>query len=73
MYQISRGIDNSFVIVYNIVMINQIIKDSIKIGLLIAAILYIFVVAIPFIMSDEADRLIVEYGLDDFARQLLGR
>ena len=73
MYQISRGIDNSFVIVYNIVMRNQIIKDSIKIGLLIAAILYIFVVAIPFIMSDEADRLIVEYGLDDFARQLLGR
>jgi hypothetical protein len=52
---------------------NQIIKDSIKIGLLISAILYIFVVAIPFIMSDEADRLIVEYGLDDFARQLLGR
>jgi hypothetical protein len=51
----------------------QIIKDSIKIGLLIAAILYIFVVAIPFIMSDEADRLIVEYGLDQWARNLLGR
>jgi hypothetical protein len=52
---------------------NQIIKDSIKIGLLIVAILYIFVVVLPFIVSDEADRLIIEYGLDDFARQLLGR
>ena len=73
MYQTSRNIDSGFVMVYNRSMRNQIIKDSIKIGLLIAAILYIFVVAIPFIMSDEADRLIVEYGLDDFARQLLGR
>jgi hypothetical protein len=52
---------------------NQIIKDSIKIGLLIAAILFIFVVALPFIVSDEADRLIVEYGLDQWARDLLGR
>jgi|1048.fasta_scaffold39653_3 hypothetical protein len=51
----------------------QIIKDSIKIGLLIIAILFIFVVALPFIVSDEADRLIIQYGLDDFARQLLGR
>jgi len=32
---------------------NQIIKDSIKIGLLIAAILFLFVVAIPFVMSNE--------------------
>jgi hypothetical protein len=52
---------------------NQIIKDSIKLGLLIAAILYIFVVAIPFIMSDEADRLIIEYGLDKIGLKLLGR
>jgi hypothetical protein len=52
---------------------NQIIKDSIKIGLLIVAILFIFVVALPFIVSDEADRLIVEYGLDQWARDLLGR
>jgi hypothetical protein len=37
---------------------NQIIKDSIKIGLLIVAILFIFVVALPFAVSDEADRLI---------------
>jgi hypothetical protein len=51
----------------------QIIKDSIKIGLLIVAILFIFVVALPFIVSDEADRLIVEYGLDQWARNLLGR
>jgi hypothetical protein len=35
----------------------QIIKDSIKIGLLIAAILYVFVVAIPFVMSDEFDAI----------------
>jgi hypothetical protein len=52
---------------------NQIIKDSIKIGLLIVAILFIFVVALPFIVSDEADRLILEYGLDQWARNLLGR
>jgi hypothetical protein len=58
---------------YNRNMKNQIIKDSIKIGLLIAAILYIFVVAIPFIMSDEADRLIIEYGLDKIGLKLLGR
>jgi hypothetical protein len=32
---------------------NQIIKDSIKIGLLIAAILFLFVVAIPFVVSNE--------------------
>jgi hypothetical protein len=37
---------------------NQIIKDSIKIGLLIVGILFIFVVALPFAVSDEADRLI---------------
>jgi hypothetical protein len=52
---------------------NQIIKDSIKIGLLIMAILFIFVVALPFIVSDEADRLILEYGLDQWVRDLLGR
>jgi hypothetical protein len=67
------AVDNSFVMVYNRTMRNQIIKDSIKIGLLIAAILYLFVVVLPFIMSDEADKLIIEYGLDDFARKLLGR
>jgi hypothetical protein len=49
------------------------VKDSIKIGLLVAALFFIFGIAIPFIMSDEADRLIIEYGLDKFARQLLGR
>ena len=68
-----KGIDKDFVMLYNRTMRKQIIKDSIKIGLLILAILYIFVVALPFIVSDEADRLIIEYGLDDFARQLLGR
>jgi hypothetical protein len=52
---------------------NQIIKDSIKIGLLIVAILFIFVVALPFIVSDEADRLILEYGLGQWVRDLLGR
>lgn len=67
------SIDKDFIMVYNRAMRNQIIKDSIKIGLLILAILYIFVIALPFIVSDEADRLIIEYGLDDFARQLLGR
>jgi hypothetical protein len=37
---------------------NQIIKDSLKIGALIVAILFIFVVALPFAVSDDADRLI---------------
>ena len=37
---------------------NQIIKDSLKIGALIIAILFIFVVALPFAVSDEADGLI---------------
>lgn len=37
---------------------NQIIKDSLKIGALIVAILFIFVVALPFAVSDEADRLV---------------
>ena len=37
------------------------------------AILFIFVVALPFIVSDEADRLILEYGLDQWVRDLLRR
>jgi hypothetical protein len=47
------GIDNAFVIPYNVTMNKQIIKDSIVIGVLIVSILFIFVVAIPFVMSDE--------------------
>lgn len=35
------------------IMRNQLIKDSIIIGGLIVAILFIFVVAIPFVMSDD--------------------
>jgi hypothetical protein len=35
----------------------QLIKDSLVIGILILAILFLFVVAIPFIMSDGFDRL----------------
>ena len=31
----------------------QIVKDSIVIGILIVSILFVFVVAIPFVMSDE--------------------
>ena len=38
---------------------NQIVKDSIKIGLLIAAILYIFVVAIPFVVSDDFNAIVL--------------
>jgi hypothetical protein len=38
---------------------NQIIRDSIKIGLLIVAILYIFVVVIPFVMSDGFDAIVL--------------
>ena len=47
------GIDKTFVIPYNVSMNKQIIKDSIVIGTLIVSILFIFVVAIPFVMSDE--------------------
>jgi hypothetical protein len=36
---------------------NQIIKDSIKIGVLILAILFIFVVGLPFLVSDEFDKI----------------
>jgi hypothetical protein len=38
----------------------QIIKDSIKIGLLIIAILFLFTVALPFLVSDDFDRLALE-------------
>jgi hypothetical protein len=38
---------------------NQIIKDSIKIGALIVAILFIFVVALPFAVSDEFDEILI--------------
>jgi hypothetical protein len=51
----------------------QMVKDSIKIGLLLAALFFIFGIAIPFIMSDEADRLIVEYGLNQLALRFFGR
>jgi hypothetical protein len=36
----------------------QIIKDSLKIGMLIVAILFIFVVALPFLVSDEFDEIL---------------
>jgi hypothetical protein len=55
---------------YNGSMRNQIIKDSIKIGLLIAAILFIFVAVLPFIMSDDFDRLAIQYGLDKLGAQI---
>jgi uncharacterized membrane protein len=35
----------------------QTVKDSIKIGLLLAALFFIFGIAIPFIMSDEFDKI----------------
>lgn len=59
--------------VYNRYMEKQMVKDSIKIGLLLAALFFIFGIAIPFIMSDEADRLIVEYGLNQLALRFFGR
>jgi len=59
--------------VYNRYMEKQMVKDSIKIGLLIAALFFIFGIAIPFIMRDEADELILRYGLEKFALKLLGR
>jgi hypothetical protein len=38
---------------------NQIIKDSIKIGVLIVAILFVFVVGLPFLVSDEFDAILL--------------
>jgi hypothetical protein len=38
----------------------QLIKDSIIIGALIVAILFLFVVAIPFVMSDDFNELAVK-------------
>jgi hypothetical protein len=38
---------------------NQIIKDSIKIGALIVAILFIFTVGLPFLVSDEFDEILL--------------
>ena len=37
----------------------QIIKDSLKIGALIVAILFIFVVGLPFLVSDEFDEILL--------------
>jgi hypothetical protein len=36
---------------------NQIIKDSLKLGALIVAVLFIFVVGLPFLVSDEFDEI----------------
>jgi hypothetical protein len=57
LYQISRDLDKSFVMPYNGSMRKQLIRDSIIIGGLIAAILFLFVVAIPFVVSDDFDQL----------------
>jgi hypothetical protein len=38
---------------------NQIIKDSLKIGALIVAILFIFTVGLPFLVSDEFDEILL--------------
>jgi hypothetical protein len=59
LYQISRDLDKSFVMPYNGSMRKQLIRDSIIIGGLIAAILFLFVVAIPFVVSDEFDQMVV--------------
>jgi hypothetical protein len=48
----------------------QIIKDSIKIGLLILILLFLSVVVFPFIMSDDFDKLAIQYGLDDLGREI---
>jgi hypothetical protein len=37
----------------------QVIKDSIKIGVLIVAILFIFVVGLPFLVSDQFDQILL--------------
>ena len=49
------------------------VKDSIKIGLLVAALFFIFGIAIPFIMSDEFDKLAIQYGLDKLGFEIFWR
>jgi hypothetical protein len=49
------------------------VKDSIKIGLLVAALFFIFGIAIPFIMSDEFDKLAIQYGLDRLGFEIFWR
>jgi exopolysaccharide biosynthesis protein len=51
----------------------QILVDSIIIGGLIVAILFLFVVVIPFVVSGGVDTLIINYGLDQLALKMLGR
>jgi hypothetical protein len=41
-----------------------------KVWLLTSAILFIYLVFIPFIMSDEFDRLAIQFGLDDLSREI---
>jgi hypothetical protein len=49
---------------------NQIIKDSIKIGVLVVIILFLFVVVLPFMVSDDFDKIAVQYGLDKLGREI---
>jgi len=49
---------------------NQIIKDSIKIGILIVLILFLFVIVLPFMVSDDFDKIAIQYGLDELGREI---
>ena len=58
------AVDNNLEIPYNRSMRKQLIRDSIIIGGLIAAILFLFVVAIPFVMSND----FIELAVNIFGR-----
>ena len=49
---------------------NQIIKDSIKIGILIVLILFLFVIVLPFMVSDDFDKIAIQHGLDELGREI---
>jgi hypothetical protein len=55
---------------YNKTMEKESIRAGIKIVALVGALLFIYGVAIPFIMSDDFDRLAIEYGLDELGRKI---
>lgn len=45
-------------------------ENSFKLTALVLALVVIYGLAIPFIMSDDFDRLAIEYGLDELGRKI---
>jgi hypothetical protein len=45
-------------------------SNRFKVVVLVLALVFIYGVAIPFIMSDSFDRFVIEYGLDKVAFEI---